>query len=360
MTPLSYQLSFHAPAFLGNAEQSAQWRTPPIKALLRQWWRVAYAADQSQGLDLAAMRRAEGLLFGHAWLEQDRDSRGRKVAARRSEIRLRLNSWERGKLSSWDGLEQPAINHREVERTGCRVGPHAYLGYGPLDGRGGTKFGNKVNAAIKDGEHAVFSLAVPTGEAGSSVQRALALMNLYGTLGGRSRNGWGSFSLTPLNGTPALAPDLPRGCTLPWRDALVSDWAQAIGSDERGVLVWQTRPAADWKQAMVQLAKAKIALRTQFRFPHERSDGQVHDRHWLSYPVTNHAVSKWGNNARLPNSLRFKVRPSPGGTGVFGVIFHMPCLPPPAFRPDPPAIRQVWQRVHQHLDADPSLKRIAA
>lgn len=32
----SYHLHFQTPAFLGNASQNAQWRTPPIKALLRQ------------------------------------------------------------------------------------------------------------------------------------------------------------------------------------------------------------------------------------------------------------------------------------------------------------------------------------
>jgi len=33
---LSYQLSFNTPAFLGNAEQQAQWRTPLFKALLKR------------------------------------------------------------------------------------------------------------------------------------------------------------------------------------------------------------------------------------------------------------------------------------------------------------------------------------
>ena len=33
----SYQLRFQTPAFLGNAQQQGQWRTPPLKALLRQW-----------------------------------------------------------------------------------------------------------------------------------------------------------------------------------------------------------------------------------------------------------------------------------------------------------------------------------
>src|SRR5262249_59346834 len=42
---LNYTVRFLCPAFLGNADQSGQWRTPPFKALLRQWWRLAYAAD---------------------------------------------------------------------------------------------------------------------------------------------------------------------------------------------------------------------------------------------------------------------------------------------------------------------------
>lgn len=45
MTTLTYQVSFNTPAFLGNAEQQAQWRTPPFKALLRQWWRVVKAPE---------------------------------------------------------------------------------------------------------------------------------------------------------------------------------------------------------------------------------------------------------------------------------------------------------------------------
>ena len=45
MQTYSYQLRFQTPAFLGNAQQQAQWRTPPIKALLRQWWRVAVAQE---------------------------------------------------------------------------------------------------------------------------------------------------------------------------------------------------------------------------------------------------------------------------------------------------------------------------
>jgi CRISPR-associated protein Cmr1 len=356
MTELEYQLTFTTPAFLGNAEQNGQWRTPPIKALLRQWWRVAYAANHGFAVRVDDMRRDEALLFGHAWLENDtfqRDGKPVTTAARKSEIRMRLSSWAAGKLTSWNGLEQGTVHHPETEKTGYKVGPHAYLGFGPLDGRGGTKL-SKGNAAIQAGESATLSLAVPNDHA-AHIEQALTLMHHYGTLGGRSRNGWGSFSLTPLGNTPSLGGEVPLR---PLDEALRLDWPHAIGQDERGPLIWQTAPCADWKAMMKQLAIIKIGLRTKFGFTTGKNAPHPEDRHWLSYPVTNHSVHPWGNNARLPNSLRFKVRAAPGGQLV-GVIFHVPCAPPPAFGPNSTTLAGIWKKVHAFLDAPAqSLTRI--
>lgn len=354
MRQLSYRLRFVTPAFLGNAEQSGQWRTPPIKALLRQWWRVVYWAEHP-GAAVQEMRGAEGCLFGHAWLENDRGENGRRVAARRSKVRMRLSAWTPGRLSAgrWDAL--PAVRHPEAGRG---VPADVYLGYGPVvPPRGQHAPTLKSGAAIQAGEHAVLSLAVPK-EAAPTLLRALSLMDRFGTLGGRSRNGWGSFTLTPDGESPALSGPLDARCVRLWTQAIELDWPHAIGSDGRGELIWQTGPFDDWKSVMHALARLKIALRTQFRFPHAAPDGQVYDRHWLSYPVTNHHVRAWGKNARLPNSLRFKVRADADGK-VRGLIFHMPCLPPPAFLPDPDAIRKVWEEVHEHLDGDSNLQRIS-
>ena len=75
---------------------------------------MVHAADQPGGVDVAAMRQAEGRLFGHAWLENDRDARGQKVAARRSAIRLRLSDWSLGDMpaSRWESLS--TVRHPEV------------------------------------------------------------------------------------------------------------------------------------------------------------------------------------------------------------------------------------------------------
>jgi hypothetical protein len=49
-------IQFHTPAFMGDANQSGRWRTPPFKAQLRQWWRVAYAAQQQFAVNVREMR----------------------------------------------------------------------------------------------------------------------------------------------------------------------------------------------------------------------------------------------------------------------------------------------------------------
>lgn len=359
----SYQLRFQTPAFLGNAQQQGQWRTPPLKALLRQWWRVAVA--QQARYNTETLRQQENALFGTA-ADGEGDSR-------QSLVRIRLSHWNMGKLSSWNGLEQGSIHHPEAEKSRNQVGPHAYLGYGPLDGRGGTQFSKKDGTAIQAGDCTTFSLAfVPPREMdvntrqqhAHNIQTALWLMDRYGTVGGRSRNGWGSLSLQPVDaGSPALDGALGSQLALPWQDALQRDWPHALGTDAQGALVWQTRAHGDWKRLMQELARLKIALRTQFKFTTGRDNPAItpEARHWLSYPVTNHGVRNWDGNARLPNSLRFKVRPAPDNPQqVVGVVFHVPCLPPLAFQPDLAVIKTVWQTVHRHLDNEPQLTRVPA
>lgn len=232
MKTLQYEIRFLTPAFLGNAEQNGQWRTPPFKALLRQWWRVAAA---TYPCDLGKLREREGRLFGHAWLENDREN-GTAVAARKSAIRLRLSRWDDGQLKTWQGLGK--VSHPEVPKP---VGSDLYLGYGPLVSKNETAL--KANAAIQSGETAMLSLAAPEAE-WPLIQQALWLIDRFGAVGGRSRNGWGSFQLTPVDETSPLQVSLPLRN---WRECLTEDWPHALGQDEGGALIWQTPAFDDWK-----------------------------------------------------------------------------------------------------------------
>ncbi|PAT42636.1 RAMP superfamily CRISPR-associated protein [Vandammella animalimorsus] len=340
----NYRLTFLTPAFLGNAQQQGQWRTPPIKALLRQYWRMA-VADRLK-FDVAALRTEEAKLFGAA-ADNDGDFG-------RSRVRLRLSHWGEGKLTAWPGMTQ--TRHPEVPRP---VGSDLYMGFGPLVFNRGSAL--KQPPAIAAGEQATLSLAhAEDKQSKTEIATALYLMHLYGTLGGRSRNGWGSFFLQAEEGT---APPTGKVPTRAWSEALQMDWPHAIGQDGKGALIWQTQAFDDWPALMTELAKLKIALRTQFKFTTGKDAPHPEKRHWLSYPVTNHSVKAWGGNARLPNSLRFKVRPAPNDScKLVGVIFHMPCLPPAAFQPnsDLQAITAVWQDVHHFLDDQATLTRILA
>lgn len=357
MKELRYTVRFNTPAFLGNAEQAGQWRTPPFKALLRQWWRVAYAAERNFDVSMAEMRREEGLLFGNAWLSHREN--GREVADhRKSLVRLRLDRWDEGKLKTWQALA--TVRHPEVS---VPVGSDLYLGYGPITLQQRNTRLPQGRVAIQAGESALLSVAVPTSHKDPELNRllqtnvpriehALWLMDSYGTLGGRSRNGWGSFSLLPNDETSRKAFEQRSIPLRPLPQCLTFDWPHAIGSDGAGMLAWQTKPFDDWKALMRELAIIKIGLRTQFVFPNVRPPHTtVEPRHWLSYPITTHVTNVWNRNARLPNSLRYKVRPDVQNPGKLrGVVFHVPCLPPPEFDPNRNAIIAVWQQVHALLD----------
>ena len=339
---LEFRIRFLTPAFLGDAEQKGRWRTPPFKALLRQWWRVAYAARHNYGVSIAAMREAEGKLFGNAWLTRQEDGK-QKADYSRSKVRLRLEPWKLGELERWQNLEPSGVVHPEVDRPS--IGPHLYLGYGPLDFSRGTIL--KRAPAIKADESATLRLAFPAGEETLLLQ-ALRLMHLYGTVGGRSRNGWGSFVLEPRPGSSAPIP------TRKWEAALAQSWAHAIGEDGQGALIWRTtKTYQDWRELMRDLAIIRIAVRTQFAFRGTEPHKQPEPRHWLSYPVAKHTCEPWGKRLRLPNSLRFKVRRVSGNDNqLVGVIYHMPCLPPDEFGPQPyrEEIQKTWRQVHWLLD----------
>jgi len=351
MKPLEYTVRFTTPAFLGNAEQNGQWRTPPFKALLRQWWRVASGIT-----DVARLREEEGQMFGAA-----REEGG---GSQRSRVRIRLvgeQSWRLGSLTGAWGND-PRVFHQEVGQNGMNVGAHLYLGYGPLTYRQGTTL--KSNAAVQADETNTLRLAWPEGE--TSVGDAVQLAHWFGTVGGRSRNGWGSLellrSLREADGGDGvqlaeLQVDhlLLSRIARPLQDCVHRDWPHALGQGADGrLLLWQSaRTFANWREAMQALAKAKIGFRTQFQL---HGPGPFEQRHLLAYPVTNHPVHAWGNQSRLANQLRFKVAKNLEGRLVARIV-HLPCALPRelarALGHQAPNIQQqvaIWQTVHGWLD----------
>ncbi len=353
-----YTLHLATPAFLGGALQSAEWRTPPLKSLLREWWRITVAPEV--GYAVAGLKQRETRLFGTAADESAGENR-------QSSIRLALAHWHDGKLTDWSEVnpaskgrpgEDPRIRHPEVQFGNGMVGSQLYLGYGPLVlDKPAPKL--KSGAALQAGETNTLSLAFPEID-GANLTRALTLIHWFGTVGGRSRNGWGSLLLQAGADSPAL-PALSRanleaiGCIRTLDACLKLDWPHAIGRDTQGPLVWCSKDTfADWRAAMRFLAQLKIDFRTALKFNSGKNAMAPEKRHALAYPVTNHSVRDW-DNGRIANTLRFKLHTETDGT-LRACIYHTPCHP--TLRHQGIDLPDTWQQVHRHLDANSALIRL--
>lgn len=330
-----------SPAFLGDAQQSAVWRTPPIKALLREWWRVA--AAPAHGHDHRRLRLTEGKLFGNAWLDND---------FCKSQVRMALEHWHAGK-PGWEATD-PRVTHREVKdrNTGQprQIGSQLYLGYGPL----GT---HRANATLQAGDANTLDLAWP-GEHDAPLNHTLQLIDWFGTFGGRSRNGWGSLAL----GLDALTKQHAhlQSVLRPLADCLHLDWPHALGKDGQGPLIWESSETfSDWQKAMQFLARTKIGFRTNLGFTTGKGSPRVEARHIVAYPVTNHDVRAWGGQARLANQLRFKLFHDPAGH-LRARIYHTPHKSPLQSGMSEAQECAVWQKIHTWLDRQASLTRLGA
>jgi CRISPR-associated protein Cmr1 len=354
---LELTVQFVTPAFLGNAEQSGQWRTPPFKALLRQWWRVVYANGSPP--NVRTMHQEEGRLFGRA---ADQGTTA-------SLVRLRLD-WRGGEIAQavWNSQQAhqfESVNHPEVKDKNDRtkpVGTALYLGYGPVD------VGNRLKreSAVASGQSRVLRVSVPATEE-IRFKEVFRLIHLFGALGSRCRNGWGSLhfqkgGLVPEEIRNVLTPDNRaardwlRRYARDWKEALDTDWCHALGKDEQGLLLWRTEAKAKWEDVLKLLAEVKIAFRTKFHFNGGGTHAAMCDRHVLAYPITNHGLGAWGKEARSANQVVSKVLRD--GNSYVGLVTHFPHELPEALKRRLDADRrglrdreiQVWTRVHQTLN----------
>lgn len=347
-----YQISFNVPAFLGDANQESVWRTPPFKALIQHWWRIVVAKEHAY--DWQKIRESEGRLFGHAWLKDN----GGKDWAMRSRVRIRLAECKSGTLDTWL-KDDPKVIHPEVKFP---VGSQLYLGYGPLD----FKMGVKHSPAIKAEEKNQLTLIHPKKDA-ATFEQVMQLINKFGTLGGRSRNGWGSIDIqsNSVEGNHILNAEklLLHSITRPLSECLKLDWPHAIGTDDQGLLIWHTPERDNWQLVIKDLAQTKIKFRTDLPFP-KAAPGGFEKRHLLAYPVTNHKIHAWGNTGRLANQVRFKVTKT-SANKFMGIIVHLPCGLPSemsqTLHNKAPSIQQqidIWRQVHNSLNSQQDLKRI--
>ena len=340
MEELRLTVEFLTPTFLGGADQNAELRAAPFKNLLRQWWRVAVGGKEN---DPKKMLAAEGELFGSVLDESE---------ATASKVRLALTPVEGDFALSEEKFSLGKTPHPEVN-GGMKVDNDLYLGFGPITYKKPNK---EIKRYIAPGSKAQLALSFPKDQRGD-VLATLHYIDAFGAIGSRSRNGWGSLS---LSGEGFARKDV-RSFATAQVSHLVSDKQgkqdpSLLGADSKGLLCWEVGvPKGDWTAAMQSLAETYMTLRTKINI---KPQG-LKQRHLLGYPVTNHSLTDWGgNNGRMPSQLRLMVKRSPEDQLV-GRILHLPhCLPedkPWKNSLGPPL--EIWKSVHALLDANKHFHR---
>lgn len=340
LTEIVLNISFNTPAFLGNSVQEAQWRVPPFKALFRRWWRVVKAKDVNY--DYEQLLSLENELFGKA----------SEKTATRSRIIFKLDNWNMG--SGYNKI-QKKVFHPEAS-GGRHIDSDLYLGYGPVNG-------NKT--ALPVGSAAKLSMIFPEKHK-KDMEATVDLIAIFGSIGSRSRNGWGSINIEGRNTDLIAQKQLIIKYGRSFNEAMQEIWPHCIGLDSsKNPLIWQTADIRNsWTEVIQDLAKLKIAFRTHF----EIKGGKFHPtplkRHILSYPITNHDLAgRDMRMARNPSQLIFKVIKT--DKEYRGLVYHMPSKVSDDFIADNHMRSQyqdlepnVWNELHLFLDKSNAVKRI--
>lgn len=342
MEKLTFDIEFLSPAFLGGADQEAELRSPPFKNLLRQWWRVANSQLSAEDL-----RTDEGKLFGTVLGDN---------SAQASQVRLVLEKGEPFTISS----KMPQIG--TVEHP---IDRRLYLGYGPImtariDGR--MTF--KIKKFIQSGSVVKATIYAPKS-AKDVLLNTISLLHYFGTIGSRSRNGFGSVSLLQDKINLDLKPLAKLMTTsIPFDDRMnhsSKKYPSQLCSDNKGLLCWEyisdnsTDVKNAWQEILHNFAEIYMKTRTQFEF---RARNELEARHLLGYPAgPNHNVNAWdGSRGRMPSQLRLMVKHN-DQRQIVGRILHLPHPIPKTWDEKLGKQADIWKKVHAFLDNELRLKR---
>lgn len=326
------------PMFLGNANGEAEWRAAPFKSLLRYWWRISQPKIESIG-DLL---KQESVLFGAAG--DDNDSQHEQSG--KSVVWLTVQSTAKSVKEPLSSKKTQKITHPELTN---QVDPLVYLA-----GMGLLESGKPKNPFFKPGSEFDLFISYPPDKK-EQMETVLMLIQAFGAVGGRSRNGWGSFQFTSEIFDISIAAKRLSAITMPdWKDCMKKDYPNGLGKSPEKRLLWKTKSYhKTWEDTLMSLAEMYIAVRAGNADLPKLDPGGVKgspkagERHLLGVPLTHHPISH-DENVRHASALRFAIKKR--SEGYMGFVLHVPH----AFGLEiPSTINQieVWEKVHNKLDA---------
>ncbi len=290
------QLRIISPAFLGGAEAkdldpAQPLRSASVKGLLRFWWRSMHG-----DWDINKLREEEGCIFGDT-----KQGQGLQVRVETKQKR-----------------EQPI----GADPGGSALG---YTGYGPIEYDPNQHGNRSKRKALDVGSAFEVTLLHKDKAALNEAVKALWLFGALGGIGSRSRRGWGSVSIAPVDGfnwpdnLPCLnmaknvaeferlldeglkivspVPNRPSAtatpCQVKWT-ALSKEYEKIVGSIRN-----------DWKQALQDVSSKFQSLRSWYGKNRNGAGGPGPDYHFTKAILAPSGYTSPLPPARLPERAAF-------------------------------------------------------
>ncbi len=307
-----YQLELVTPAFLGGADQSAQWRTAGIKALIRQWWRVVWTAE-NPNKTVNDMRAAEAVRFGSV-----QDGLNQKA-----QIHIRFDEEPKNTASAVSGIRNDQNQSLQ------------YLGFGPFvqPSNPNSKKALNVGLKIKFKVLVQGKDEIQTAQFTQEIDQTMFLIAQFGALGSRSNNAWGSLHITG-----DIQPQDLKTYSQSLVQCLQSDWKKAIATDQQGLMIWQTPPLQNTDDVMKR-------LKTFRKDGHNYIAKQQGQRPLINAPVK-------GNQNRNPSQFILKVLKEDGKfRGQVTLLAHKWCN-------ENQDLMGLVTKIASNLDDNPNFNRI--
>ncbi|MCC7201900.1 MAG: type III-B CRISPR module RAMP protein Cmr1 [Nitrospirae bacterium] len=182
---VTFEIETITPMFLSGADQGkAELRAASIKGLLRFWWRALQAEP-----DLNKLRARESAIFGSS----DEKTGGGCSFAIRINHDGNCAPVPKG-LPNKDNIHKIMVTSRTRNRT-FPINILEYLAYGPYDPKS-KKLRQYIDSKSK------FNLILNFHKDNyiDDIYRSIHVFSLFGGIGSRSRNGFGSFFISKIEG----------------------------------------------------------------------------------------------------------------------------------------------------------------
>lgn len=288
---LKFAVEFITPCFLGGATGNAEIRTAPFKNLIRRWWRIV-----NGNLSPEELWQKEAELFGST---EKNPKLGKSFG--KSKVLLKILAVSENCIPT---NEKFSIG--DLETGYGTMSLAKYIGYGSVETKSYLPPKSKIS----------FSLTIPSKNRKEFID-ILFLIKLFGTIGSRAHNGWGSIELIPEAKTFEFNPLSVFGS---FKDLNLLDskkkYPCLIAKDKNGVLAWKTQYCRNWSEAFGEIGQLYYDLRSHLKSLSDYSE------------LMGFASGK----NRQPAQFTIKIVPQKVKSGdviatkYYGLLIHLPYL----------------------------------